>query len=83
MTKKSSRKVSLSVKRGEKLSVKRGAGLTAKGRKIYNRRTGSHLKPPAPHPRTKRDANRRKSYCARSIHNKGPRGIAARKRWNC
>ena len=34
-------KVSLSVKRGEKLSVKQGGGLTAKGRRKYNRATGS------------------------------------------
>lgn len=75
--------VYLSVKRGEKLSVKKGAGLTAKGRAKYNRLTGSKLKPPAPHPKTKKDKTRKKSFCARSVHWKGPRGRAARKRWNC
>ena len=75
--------VSLSVGRGEKLSVKRGGGLTAKGRRIYNRRTGSHLRAPAPHPKTKKDKNRRKSFCARSKHWNKPRGLAARARWNC
>ena len=77
------KKVSLSVKRGEKLSVKRGGGLTAKGRAKYNRATGSHLRAPAPHPRTPKDQARRKSFCARSRSWKGPRGLAARKRWNC
>lgn len=57
--------VSLSVGRGEKLSAKRGAGLTAKGRAKYNRETGSKLKPPAPNPKTKADAGRKKSFCAR------------------
>lgn len=51
--------VNLSVGRGEKLSTKRGAGLTAKGRAKYNRATGSKLKPPAPNPKTKKDANRK------------------------
>jgi len=74
---------SLSVKRGEKLSVKQGGGLTEAGRRRYNRATGSHLKAPAPHPKTKRDAARKKSFCARSRGWKGPRGLAARHRWNC
>lgn len=75
--------VSLSVGRGEKLSVKRGGGLTARGRAKYNRATGSHLRAPAPHPKGRRDKMRRKSFCARSRKWKGPRGLAARKRWNC
>lgn len=57
MAKKS---VSLSVKRGEKLPVSKGAGLTAKGRAKYNRETGSNLKPPAPNPKNKKDAARKK-----------------------
>lgn len=73
----------LSVSRGEKLSIKQGGGLTAKGRAKYNRATGSHLKAPAPHPRTAKDAARRKSFCARSRSWHGPRGLAARRRWNC
>lgn len=76
-------KVSLSVKRGEKLSVKQGGGLTAKGRRKYNRATGSKLKAPAPNPKTKKDKARRKSFCARSRSWNGPRGKAARRRWKC
>jgi hypothetical protein len=75
--------VKLSVGRGEKLSVSKGAGLTAKGRAKYNRETGSNLKPPAPNPKTKRDAARKKSFCARSRSWKGERGRAARRRWGC
>ena len=74
---------SLSVGRGEKLSVKKGAGLTAKGRAKYNRETGSKLKAPAPNPKTKKDAARKKSFCARSQGWTGERGKAARRRWKC
>ena len=75
--------VSLSIGRGEKLPASKGAGLTAKGRAKYNRETGSNLKPPAPNPKTKRDAARKKSFCARSQSWKGERGLAARRRWGC
>ena len=75
--------VSLAVGRGEKLPVSQGAGLTAKGRAKYNRETGSNLKAPAPNPKTKADAARKKSFCARSEGWTGERGKAARKRWNC
>ena len=81
--------VSLSVGRGEKLSVKQGAGLTAKGRAKYNRATGSNLKAPAPKPKTKRDAARKKSFCARMSgvvrKAKGPatRARASLRRWGC
>jgi hypothetical protein len=81
--------VSLSVGRGEKLSTKAGAGLTAKGRAKYNRETGSKLKAPAPSPKTKADAGRKKSFCARMkgvVRNaKGPatRAKASLKRWKC
>ncbi len=80
--------VSLSVGRGEKQSTKAGAGLTAKGRAKYNRATGSNLKAPAPNPKTKADAGRKKSFCARMapIAKKSPRGSRARasmRRWNC
>lgn len=78
-----SKKVNLSVGRGEKLPVSKGAGLTAKGRAKYNRETGSKLKPPAPNPKTKKDEGRKKSFCARSAGWKGERGVAARKRWKC
>jgi len=57
--------VSLSVGRGEKLPVSKGAGLTAAGRAKYNAATGSKLKAPAPNPKTKADAGRKKSFCAR------------------
>ena len=40
-------------------------GLNAKGRASYNRATGGKLKPHAPKPKTKKDAARRKSFCAR------------------
>lgn len=82
MVKRSS---NLSVGRGEKLSTKRGAGLTAKGRKKYNRAHGSNLKPPAPNPKTKAARARKKSFCARSKHwtKPGSRGAAARQRWKC
>lgn len=81
--------VSLSVKRGEKLSTKSGAGLTAKGRAKYNRATGSKLKAPAPNPKTKADAGRKKSFCARMSgvvrKAKGPaeRAKASLRRWKC
>lgn len=80
---------SLSVGRGEKLSAKRGAGLTAKGRAKYNRATGSKLKAPAPNPKTKADAGRKKSFCARMggvvKKAKGPatRARASMRRWGC
>ena len=83
MVKRSKRKVSLSVSRGEKQSVKQGGGLTAKGRAKYNRATGSNLKAPAPNPKTKKARGRKKSFCARSRGWKGPRGLAARRRWKC
>jgi hypothetical protein len=80
---------SLSIKRGEKLPVSRGAGLTAKGRAKMNRATGSNLKAPAPNPKTKKDAGRKKSFCARMrgvvAKAKGPatRAKASLRRWNC
>jgi hypothetical protein len=81
--------VSLSVKKGEKLPVSKGAGLTEKGRAKYNRETGSNLKAPAPNPKTKADAGRKASFCARMegvVKNaKGPaeRAKASLKRWKC
>lgn len=43
-------------------------GLNAKGRASYNKANPGKpgLKPPAPHPKTEKDAARRKSFCARS-----------------
>lgn len=40
-------------------------GLNAKGR-ASAKKQGMNLKPPAPNPKTKKDAARRKSFCARS-----------------
>jgi|TARA_R100000458_G_scaffold49149_1_gene48572 hypothetical protein len=74
----------LSVGRGEKQSVKEGGGLTAKGRRKYNKATGSNLKPPVTSDNPKgKDAARKKSFCARSRGWKGERGKAARRRWKC
>ena len=80
--------VSLSVGRGEKLPVNKGAGLTAKGRAKYNRETGSKLKAPAPHPKTKADEGRKASFCARmggvvAKSKNAERAKASMKRWNC
>jgi hypothetical protein len=76
---------SLSVGRGEKQSVSAGGGLTAAGRRKYNAATRSNLKAPVTgkvKPGSKAAA-RRKSFCARSRSWKGPRGLAARRRWKC
>ena len=82
----------LSVSRGEKLPTSQGAGLTQKGRDKINRATGSNLKAPAPHPKTKADAGRKASFCARMSGVPGPkrdehgeltRKAASLKRWNC
>lgn len=80
--------VSLAVGRGEKLPASKGAGLTAKGRAKYNRETGSKLKAPAPNPKTKADAARKKSFCARmgavaAKAKDGKRAKASLKRWKC
>ena len=47
-------------------------GLNAKGRASYNKATGGNLKPPAPNPKTKKDAARRKSFCGRMSGMQGP-----------
>lgn len=78
----------LSVGRGEKLPVSKGAGLTKAGRDKYNSATGSNLKAPAPHPKTKADEGRKKSFCARmrpiaEKSEKGSRARASMQRWNC
>lgn len=67
-------------------------GLNAKGRASYNKSTGGNLKPPAPHPKTEKDAKRRKSFCARMSGMPGPmkddkgkptRKALSLKAWNC
>lgn len=65
------------------LSTKEGAGMTDAGRRRYNAKTGSNLKPPAPNPKNKAEKGRKKSFCARSKGWTGERGKAARRRWNC
>ena len=93
--KKKKKQVKLSVGRGEKLSVKKGSGLTAKGRRKYNKATGGNLKAPVTgkvKPGSKA-AKRRKSFCARSAGQmkKFPKAAKdpnsrlrqARKRWRC
>jgi hypothetical protein len=80
--------VSLAVGRGEKLPTSKGAGLTAKGRAVYNRATGSNLKPPAPSPKTEADKGRKKSFCARmsavaANAKDGERAKASLRRWKC
>ena len=63
-----------------------GAGMTSKGVASYKAENpGSKLKTAVTgdvKPGSK-DANRRKSFCARSIGWKGERGKAARARWKC
>jgi hypothetical protein len=78
---------SLSVGRGEKLPTSKGAGLTEKGRKAYNRATGSNLKAPQPE-----GGKRKDSFCARMSGMPGPmkdekgrptRKAASLARWKC
>ena len=66
-----------------------GGGMTKKGVREYKRKNpGSKLqtavttKPSKLKPGSKQ-ANRRKSFCARSRSWKSERGLAARRRWNC
>ena len=78
----------MSQKSGDKRSTESGAGMTAKGVAKYNRRTGGNLKTAVTTPPSKlkpgsKAAKRRKSFCARSRSWTGPRGKAARRRWNC
>ena len=83
------RSSNLSVGRGEKLPISKGAGLTAKGRAKYNAATGSHLKAPAPSPKTPAAKGRKASFCARMsgvvAKAKGPaeRAKASLRRWKC
>lgn len=67
-------------------------GLNAAGRAHFKRTEGANLKPPAPNPKTKKDAARRDSFCARMSGVEGPmkdekgrptRKALALKAWNC
>jgi hypothetical protein len=66
-----------------------GGGMTQKGVNEYKRKNpGSKLKTAVTKDPSKlkpgsKDANRRKSFCARSKSWKSERGRAARRRWNC
>jgi hypothetical protein len=67
----------------------KGAGMTAKGRAEYNAKNNANLKAPAPNPKTKADAERKKSFCARmsgvvkNAKGDAPRAKASLKNWNC
>ena len=89
----------MSVKSGHKRPTKSGAGMTQKGVEAYRRKNpGSKLKTavttePSKLKKGSKDANRRKSYCARSAGQmkKFPKAAKdpnsrlrqARRRWNC
>jgi hypothetical protein len=66
-----------------------GGGMTQKGVDSYKAKNpGSKLKtavttPPSQLKKGSKAAGRRKSFCARSASWDGPRGKAARRRWNC
>lgn len=66
-------------------SVKEGAGMTAAGRRRYNKKNNSNLKAPVTGKvkAGSKAAKRRKSFCARSKGWTGERGKAARRRWKC
>ena len=66
----------------------KGAGMTAKGRAEYNAKNNANLKPPAPNPKTKADAGRKASFCARmgpiaEKSEKGSRARASMRSWKC
>ncbi len=67
-------------------------GLNSAGRAYFKRKEGANLKPPAPNPKTKKDAGRKKSFCARMSGVKGPmkdakgrptRKALALRAWKC
>ena len=62
-----------------------GGGMTEKGVREYRRKNpGSKLQPAVTSKNpSKKDAARRKSFCARSRNWKSERGLAARRRWRC
>jgi hypothetical protein len=68
--------------------TEKGAGMTAKGRAEYNKKNNANLKPPAPNPKTKADAGRKASFCARmkpiaEKSEKGSRAKASMRNWKC
>ena len=62
-----------------------GGGMTEKGVREYRRKNpGSKLRTAVTGKNpSKKDAARRKSFCARSRGWKSERGLAARRRWRC
>ena len=70
-------------------TAEEGAGMTKKGVAEYRRKNpGSKLKtavttPPSKLKKGSKAAKRRIAFCARSRSWTGPRGKAARRRWNC
>ena len=62
-----------------------GGGMTEKGVREYRRKNpGSKLQTAVTSKNpSKKDAARRKSFCARSRSWKSERGLAARRRWRC
>ena len=69
------------------LSTEEGAGMTAAGRKAYNKATSSNLKAPQP-----QGGDRKDSFCARMLGMSGPmkdekgkptRKAASLARWKC
>lgn len=66
-------------------TTEEGAGMTASGvRKYRSKNPGSKLKTAVTSKNpSKKDAARRRSFCARSKGWTGERGRAARKRWRC
>ena len=84
MAAKKSSTRSVSLKIGTHKS--RSGGLTAAGRRKYNRETGSNLKAPQPG-----GGPRKRSFCARMKGNKGPmrkngkptRKALALRKWKC
>jgi hypothetical protein len=70
-------------------------GLNSAGRAHFKRETGANLKPPAPNPKTKADAGRRASFCARmsgmkskltsakTANNPNSRINKSLRAWNC
>ena len=66
-------------------------GLNAKGRASL-KAEGHNIKPPAPNPKNKKDAGRKKSFCARMSGMEGPmkkpngeptRKALSLKKWKC
>ena len=66
-------------------------GLNAKGR-ASAKAQGMNLKPPAPNPKTEKDAGRKKSFCARMSGMPGPmkddsgkptRKALSLRKWDC